>query len=740
MVENLSVIILGFISMAAQVVFLREFLVSFGGNELSLGVALAAWLACTGLSAFALGRQADKIKAKQLMLGICFICLALLLFLNIFEIRFIRNYLGVAAGEIVSLSGMTGACLLVLVPACGLLGFMFSLACRLNNAGKAYILESFGSMIGGFSVSLYLIRVCGALQIIAVLAAMALSAAILLIHRAGKGRTAGFARAGAILLSGVLVYLSFYPGWQKLESASLEARWRGSQVIDSRNSVYGSLTLIGDQSQVSYFYDGMHIYSVPDKASAEEKVHLALLEHPAPHRVLMAGAGIEAVREALSEPVDKLDYAELDPLNIEMTRSDLAPEYLEVFLDKRLSVHNTDARRFIKYNEEKYDCVIINLGDPLTAQVNRYYTLEFFREVRRILKQDGIFSISLSSSENYIRRENAVFLRSVYAGMKEVFEDIKVIPGNTAYFLASGTPGAFTYDHKLLVRRIEERGLRLSYIADAYLFSRLSAERINYLERILAQKYDGQLNSDSRPVSYYYANISWLSRFRQSFICGLLAAVNRQLLWGITAALAVILLFVRRKGGERTAVVLASASGGFSAMGFQMIILLAFQSSHGIVFYKLGVILTSFMLGLVLGAMQGMRNSAVPALNRLKRMQAVFIFYAVFLAVALRLLALRQPDPLLWLGINLFFPLLSVVSGFITGCRFPLENEVYSPGTANVARTAGLIYGADLLGSCLGALCSSAFLVPILGITETCLVIALLNLIVVYRLNTAQGG
>ena len=735
MADSLSVIVIGFIAMSAQVLFLREFLVSFGGNELSLGAALAAWLVSAGLSAFALGRQADRINNKRFALAACFICLAVLLFLSLLEIRSIRHYLGVVAGEVVSLPRMAEAGLLVFVPACGLLGFMFSLSCRLSNAGKTYLLESLGSMAGGFSVSLYLIRVCGALQIIAFLAALALSTALLLLRDAGKSWAVRSARVCSIFLFGFLAYLSFSPGWKELESASLKGRWRGSEVIDSRSSVYGSLTLIADRSQVSFFYDGMRLYSMPDKPSSEEKTHLALLEHPAPRRVLMAGAGMEAVRETLSEPVDELDYVELDPLNIEMARSHLAPEYQEVFLDKRLSVHNIDARRFIKYNEEEYDCVIINLGDPLTAQLNRYYTLEFFREVKSILRQGGVFSISLSSSENYIRKENALLLRSIYAALKEVFSEVKAIPGDTAYFLACDTPGALTYDYALLERRIEERGLRLSYISGAYLFSRLSAERVDYLERILKQRYTGPLNRDERPISYYYGNISWLSRFRHPLVCALLAAVTERLIWVILAALAIVMLSAGRKRGVRGAVVLACATGGFSAMGFQMIILLAFQSIYGIVFYKLGVILTSFMLGLLLGVRRGMKFSSEAALIRFRKMQLIFVFYALFLCATLRLLALRQSDILLWFGANLFFPLLSVAAGYITGYQFPLANNIYSPAPATISRTGGLIYGVDLLGSCLGSLLVSAFLVPIIGIGQTCLAIVLFNLVAFYRLK-----
>jgi hypothetical protein len=45
-----------------------------------------------------------------------------------------------------------------------------------------------------------------------------------------------------------------------------------------------------------------------------------------------------------------------------------------------------------------------------------------------------------------------------------------------------------------------------------------------------------------------------------------------------------------------------------------------------------------------------------------------------------------------------------------------------------VGRVAGLIYGADLVGACLGAFLSSALLIPVLGIPQTCYAVALLSL------------
>ncbi|MCJ7621803.1 MAG: hypothetical protein MUP64_16490 [Anaerolineae bacterium] len=51
-----------------------------------------------------------------------------------------------------------------------------------------------------------------------------------------------------------------------------------------------------------------------------------------------------------------------------------------------------------------------------------------------------------------------------------------------------------------------------------------------------------------------------------------------------------------------------------------------------------------------------------------------------------------------------------------------------SPSAGAASRVAGLIYGADLTGACFGALLSSVFLIPILGIPQTCYAVAMLAL------------
>ena len=80
-----------------------------------------------------------------------------------------------------------------------------------------------------------------------------------------------------------------------------------------------------------------------------------------------------------------------------------------------------------------------------------------------------------------------------------------------------------------------------------------------------------------------------------------------------------------------------------------------------------------------------------------------------------------------WLGSDIIFLALPVFSGFLGGFIFPIAGALCLNNEEERGRTAGINYGRDLFGSCIGALVTGLFLLPIMGIPKTCLVIAALN-------------
>jgi spermidine synthase len=108
--------------------------------------------------------------------------------------------------------------------------------------------------------------------------------------------------------------------------------------------------------------------------------------------------------------------------------------------------------------------------------------------------------------------------------------------------------------------------------------------------------------------------------------------------------------------------------------------------------------------------------------------QAFMAAYSLALPVLFPILASSNSGKVLWAGSNIIFILLPFLAGLPVGFQFPLANKIYAGKGKGPGSSAGLIYGADLSGSCLGALLASAVLVPILGMGGACLFASVINI------------
>ena len=123
--------------------------------------------------------------------------------------------------------------------------------------------------------------------------------------------------------------------------------WEGFQVLGSHDSIYGNLT-VTETGNIRTIYDnGLILANAPDESAAEEAVHYALLEHPAPRKVLLIGGGVNgSIAQALQHPaIDQVDYVELDPALISMARQFFPAQYAAWASDPR--VHTLLHRRVL---------------------------------------------------------------------------------------------------------------------------------------------------------------------------------------------------------------------------------------------------------------------------------------------------------------------------------------------------------------------------------------------------------
>ena len=102
---RIAVLAVGFGGVVAQVLVLREMVVTFYGNELSLGVMLACWLGWTGLGSLVLGRLTRRVRPQEGFLAGLMVAGALVLVVTVVVARLAKVLVGLPEGAVLGFLG-----------------------------------------------------------------------------------------------------------------------------------------------------------------------------------------------------------------------------------------------------------------------------------------------------------------------------------------------------------------------------------------------------------------------------------------------------------------------------------------------------------------------------------------------------------------------------------------------------------------------------------------------------------
>jgi spermidine synthase len=735
------------------VLLLRELMNAWRGNEMSFGVVMTVWLLTGGLGSAAYGLFARRFAPTRMALGRGLLVLGVLAPSSLLVSRALRGAMGLGSGEVAGFAPLVLASLLSLAPFTLLAGFMFALSTSVLHAesrsplaaGRVYLTEALGASAAGLAVSFVMLPRLDPFSIsLAASLATAVASLALLMSGGTTVRRAGRGSIAAALALALVAAAAIGPLGARLDDTSVGAQWRDVGFVGQRNSIYGRVVAAGTGSQKSLYESGVLAASAPDRMSAEERVHLAMLAHPRPSRVLMLGGGLGGgIAEVLKHPsVRVVDYVELDPELVRTARSLFGGEMTAGLDDPRVRVHFGDARFFVKHAETPYDVVIVGVPDPTTAQINRFYTVEFMGEVERALTADGVAGFTVQSAANYIGDELAAFLACIEATARTAFPAVALYPGDVCHIVVSRSDAYLSRDPAVLSERVLERGLDVAYVRDYYLADRLSAERVEHLDSAL-ERATVFVNTDLRPSAYYLSMVLWNRQF--SGAPGVALAAPRYLTTGnalvvslaLLAVLVALVLGAARSGQNRRPVVVAAiVLVGATEISLELAALLSFQSIYGYVYRELAIIVAAFMAGLGLGGWLGTRAARVGA--GVRAFAALQLFIAgvpLVLAAVLAHVAALPPGSIgTWAA---FFPLIVVGSAVLAGVQFPIAVKLVADDRADAGTVAGRLYGADLLGSAAGATVTAVFLLPVMGTVGTLHALALMNAAVCIALVAA---
>lgn len=698
MKKGLPAFCLGLLATSLQIFFLREFNAYFYGNELTYGVVLASWLLWGGLGSLAAGRATSLPDLTRVTYFI-----VLVFPFALMAIRFSRVFFQILPGEMVGwlplLVMSMGVCAVVGFP----LGALF--VANVNRRGgdirSVYIWECLGAAAAGAVVHVLLTLFSSGWTAAAAVGA----AAALLVYFSAERRLSLVWKAAlvAVLMALGLADLPIQKSY-----------WRPLELIASRDSRYGRLQAVRTKDQVTLFNNNSPVVSLPDIASAEESVHFAMLQRPEALRILLIGGGAgQIIGEALKYPKARVDFVELDADLIRMYRRYLDPQEQRILDSARVRIILEDGRAFLQRTASEYDVIILNLPEPVTAQSNRFYTSEFYELAGRRLHPGGVFSFSVPSSENVIGPELREVLASLYATLSVVFPEVEVVPGSRNIFLAS-TEG-LTIDPQELSRRVSALALSLRFLEPRTLESRLHPLRVEYLNKTLAGG-PRRINSDLAPVSFFLQGSFWSSQFRgpEGQVLRALSRLSPVWLLGGPLLLFSLLLAVLRWTKKETSFSLIPlAVMGLTTIAAEIVLLIWYQALYGYLYGRVALLLSTFMLGLFLGASLKIRVPG-PTFAQLAAVQAAFV---ILLAAFWTVIPLHPPESIAFLILMSF--------GLLGGRLFVVSNLLF----LRIREDYGRGYGIDLVGSFIGALVTASLLIPLAGLPRVVEALIALNVV-----------
>jgi spermidine synthase len=692
----LALFSVGVISIMGQVILLRELNVALHGVELIYILAMAVWLLWSAVGAVIGPRF--KVPEKSTV-GWAFGAFAAIFCLDVLFIRYFRTLAGAFAGTYLPFPVQLAALGVALLPAGLLMGLLFQwsgkiLVAQGGRLARAYAIESIGGVVGGGGATLFFF------------AGIQNLAAALICAGVAAITWTGLCFSGVRRLTiGAMTLSLFTAGFFFIPSMDLATtRWNHPDVVATRDSPYGRLTLTRQSDQFALFENDVLSFET-QSVEAESLVHLAALSLVRIDAAAVLGGGMEGLLfELIRHHPRAIDYVEIDPALIDLLRRHLPVDRTAVLDRPSVRIVQDDPRRFLE-TAGLYDLILIGMPQPGSGGGNRFYTREFFRLSRQHLRPGGILAFRMRAGENVWSPATAFRNASVWQALKTEFPHVVALPGTSVIVLASLKP--IPSEPEELINRLEKRHIRTRLVSPPYIRYLFTNDRFRETAQILkaAQVVP---NTDAHPISYYYSVLIWLSKFFPAFIHVRPAEPGGAAV-PVFLILAVIAIGWRLRRNRRLHDIFWMAVAGFVGMIMETLVLLYYQAGEGILYQNMGCLIMAFMAGLWAGA----RIISFFSTDRGRTLRIgaiVFVVIGLVGAVLFGMIITHMRVGLLSSALLLFFTGAAVAGIFVvTG----------SGAMAKQQRAASEIYAADLAGGCLGAVAGSLWLVPFLGILPT---------------------
>lgn len=352
--------------------------------------------------------------------------------------------------------------------------------------GVVFTLDSLGSALGGTITAIYLLNLWGKSRLELILGlSMFITVTILaatffyfyrfsprVSHKKTGDRSpigGGMKRFGrkvsshrwgltwalvaAIIVSTLIVNIS------PIKYGGQQYRFEGVVIYYEETPFNEIAVTVHPEIDLTLYQNGKVVFSQLDHFQFFEPfVHVPMMYLSSPQRVLVLGGGSGGViLEVLKYPsVSEIVVVEEDSALVNVVKQHFSDIQNDVFDDSRVTIDHSGIVDYVLNRVaqsgnstpiEPFDCIIIDQLEPRTEHLARYYTAEFYQNVSRLLKYDGVV-VSQASSPIMFPRTSLVINRT----MSDTFNVSRLFStdvwslGPYMFCMASRNETLFSYD------------------------------------------------------------------------------------------------------------------------------------------------------------------------------------------------------------------------------------------------------------------------------------------------------
>ena len=657
--------------LVTQLLTIRECIAQFSGNEFVINLILFIWLFIGGIGNRAARLTNKFLPATKSRLAWISIGIAVLPALLLHALRGLRDIVFIH-GSNVGFYPTFAFIFFCLAPYCLLVGI--SLPYGLFVLKKydpeypgtpVYLMDNLGNVIGGVLFSFVLIFFTTPMQSVFIVGALLLVCVCIMV---GPPPTGKWSFVISMFIAVVILATALF-----LETASLPPG-EGTPVY-YKESRFGRILVTRDREQYTLYEDGSPVFFSEDIPVAEETIHYPLCQVENPQNILLISARSGMMDEIEKYHPDSIDYVELNPdISAVLVKYGLIHG-----LNGTYNIINRDGRAFLRQTDKLYDAIIVNLPDPSTFQINRFFTDRFFLLAKNHLTSGGILSFSIPGYDNYVSEPLRQKISSLYNTVSDYFSYVTLLPGNNIVFLCANRP-----IHTDIPRELLKKGISTLYIS-RYYYGNLTSERIREInDRIdpLTRK-----NEDLSPHLIKMVFREWFSLHQTSP-------------WGFMIGAACFIMVYLLIMGKAEFTLFTT---GFASMGSEILTIFAVQVFFGYIYSQIGLIVTVFLAGLFPGAWIGAKWIG-------DKRRLLLVTDGVLMALLLifaQVVRIPIATPSLY-----FFMLFGFLISLACGCQFPLALSLIKDNESGAVKS----FSADLFGAAVGTLVTSLLFIPVLGI------------------------